>query len=262
MMRQFIRSRIGSLLFVCCMAATAPAALAQATYYQNSDNENNAHTHVADNDMDVSLGNAAGIHPIEFNLNVAALPMNSSVLTLRALDVDEEQGEVDEVYINGHYLGRLTGANNVWSVTSFNIDPAFLVVGDNLIEIKVDQGNDPTAWVTTIDWAQNLVDGGAGVQGDTRSVQITSTSQNATTVTVNTQTTVHSATGGTYRLQISLIDPNGNAVTISTSDFPVAPNTDVVRNVSPTYPLSSVSGVYKVEAQLFWLDPANGNFPL
>jgi hypothetical protein len=72
------------LLFV----AAAPFASAQATYYTNSDNENNANTHVADNDMDVSLGNANGIHPIEFNINVAAVPTNSAVLTIRALDVD------------------------------------------------------------------------------------------------------------------------------------------------------------------------------
>ena len=261
-MGQFIRSWVGSLVLVCSATALAPAAFAQATYYQNTDNENNAHTHVADNDLHVSLGNADGVHPVEFNLNMAALPKNSAVLTMRALDVDEEQGEIDEVYINGHYLGHLTGANNVWSVSSFNINPAFLVVGDNLVQVDVDTSGDATAWVTTIDWAQNLVDGGAGVQGDTRSVQITGTSVAGGTVTVNTQTTVHSSTGGTYRLQISLIDPNGDAVTISTSDFAVAPNADVVRNVSPTYPLSSISGVYRVEAQLFWLDPANGNFPL
>jgi hypothetical protein len=261
-MRQFNRGLMSSLVLGCCMAATVPTAFAQATYYVNTDNENNANTHVADNDMHVSLGNASGLHPIEFNLNVSAAAKNSAVLTMRALDVDEEQAEVDKVYINGHLLGHLTGADNVWSVTSFNINPAWLVVGDNLVRIDVDTSGDATAWVTTIDWAQNLVDGGAGVQGDTRSVAITGTSVNLGTVTINTQTTVHSTTGGTYRLQISLIDPNGNAVTISTSDFAVAPGADVVRNVNPTYPLSSVTGVYTVQAQLFWLDPANSNFPL
>ena len=84
------------------LAAFAPQAFAQATYYTNSDNENNAGTHVADNDMDVSLGNANGIHPIEFNINVATLPQSSLALSMRALDVDEEDGEVDEVYLNGH----------------------------------------------------------------------------------------------------------------------------------------------------------------
>src|SRR5688572_29724017 len=106
------------------LVAAAPFASAQATYYTNSDNENNANTHVADNDMDTSLGNASGIHPIEFNIMVTTLPQNSAVLTMRNLDVDEEQGEVDLVYINGHLLGKLTGANDVWSSTAFSVNPA------------------------------------------------------------------------------------------------------------------------------------------
>src|SRR6187551_240090 len=238
-MRQFIRSWVSSVAMVCGAIAFAPAASAQGTFYITSDNENNAHTHVADNDMDVSLGNASGIHPVEFNLMVSTLPQNSAVLTMRAYDVDEEQGETDDVYINGHYLGRLTGANDVWSVTSFHVNTAWLVQGANLVQIDVDTSGDATSWVTIIDWAQNLNDGGGATDGDTRSVQITGTSVNAGTVTINTSTTVHSVAGGTYRLQISLIDPNGNAVTVSTSDFAVPPNSDVLRNVSPAYPLSS-----------------------
>ena len=98
------------------------------------------------------------------------------VLSMRALDVDEEQGEVDLVYINGHLLGKLTGANDVWSVTAFNVNPAWLVAGQNLVRIDVDTSGDVTAWVTTIDWAQLLTDGGGATDGDTRSVQITGTS--------------------------------------------------------------------------------------
>jgi hypothetical protein len=240
----------------------ASGALAQATYYTNADNENNAHTGVADNDMDASLGNASGIHPIEFNINVASVPANSAVLTIRALDVDEESGEVDEVRINGHYLGRLTGANNVWSVTAFDIDPTFLVAGNNLVQIDVDTSGDPTAWVTTIDWAQDLHDGGGATNGNTSGVQITGHSVNAGNVTINTSTSVQSVTGGTYRLQISLIDPNDNAVTVLTEDFAVAPNSSTTRAANPVYSLSSVSGTYTIQAQLFWLDPSQGNFPV
>ena len=153
------------------LLALAPQAFAQATYYTNSDNENNAGTHVADNDMDVSLGNASGIHPVEFNIDVATLPQSSLVLSMRALDVDEEQGEVDLVYLNGHLLGKLTGANDVWSVTAFNVNPAWLVAGQNLVRVDVDTSGDATAWVTTIDWAQLLIDGGGATDGDTQSVQ-------------------------------------------------------------------------------------------
>ena len=244
------------------LVAFAPSAFAQATYYTNTDNENNAGTHVADNDMDISLGNASLIHPVEFNINVATLPESSVVLSIRALDVDEEQGEVDNVYINGHLLGKLTGANGVWSVTALNVIPAWLVAGQNLVRVNVDTSGDSTAWVTTIDWAQLLTDGGGAVDGDTQSVQITGTSTTLTTVTINTSTSVHSITGGTYRLQISLIDPNNNAVTVLSEDFSVAAGADVTRTASPVYPLSSVSGTYTIQAQLFWLDPSQGGFPV
>jgi hypothetical protein len=244
------------------LLAIAPLAAAQATYYTNTDNENNANAHVADNDMHVSVGNGNGIHPIEFNIMVSTLPKSSAVLTMRNLDVDEEEGEIDLVYFNGHLLGKLTGANNVWSSTAFNIDPSWVVVGRNLVRIDVDTSGDATAWVTTSDWGQLLVDGGGATDGDTQGVQITGTAVNAGNVTINTSTFVHSITGGTYRLQISLIDPANNAVTVLSQDFAVAAGADVTRTANPTYPLNSVSGVYTVQAQLFWLDPAQGNFPV
>jgi hypothetical protein len=243
------------------LAATSQIAHAQATYYTNTDNEDNAGTHVADNDMDVSTFNTNPNHPIEFNVAVASLPESSAVLSVLANDVDEEQGETDGVFLNGHFLGNLTGANGVWSVTSFSIDPAWLVAGQNLVRVDVDTagvGN----WATVIDWAQLLTDGGGATDGDTRSVQITGTSIAGGTVTIDTSTTVHSITGGTYRLQISLNDPNNNAVTVLTQDFAVAAGADVTRIVSPVYPLASVSGIYNIQAQLFWLDPAQGGFPV
>jgi hypothetical protein len=36
-------------------------------------------------------------------------------------------------------------------------------------------------------------------------------------------------------IALSLIDPNGNAVTVSVSDFAVAPGADAMRNVSSTF---------------------------
>lgn len=249
-------------VFVLVAATLSTGALAQATYYQNTDNENNARTHVADNDMETTFGNSSPQHPIEFNVSVSTLPRSSAVLTMRAYDVDEEQGEQDDVYINGHYLGRLTGANEVWAVTSFNVDPAWLVQGDNLVEVQVDTSGDATAWVVGIDWGQILVDGGGAVSGDTQGVQITGWSVNGANVTINTSTSVHSTTGGNYRLQISLIDPNGNATTVLTQNFSAAPDVDVVRTANPTYPLAAVSGLYTIQAQLFWLDPNAGNMPV
>jgi hypothetical protein len=49
---------------------------------------------------------------------------------------------------------------------------------------------------------------------------------------------------------------------VLSQDFNVAAGANSSRVASPTYPLNSVSGTYKVEAQLFWLDPNQGNFPV
>ena len=121
-MFQSFKRFTGSWLAV-LLVAIAPQAFAQATYYTNSDNENNAGTHVADNDMDVSLGNANLIHPIEFNIDVATPPQSSVVLSMRSLDVDEEDGEVDLVYLNGSPSGIGGGvvvAGDVYRGTSSN----------------------------------------------------------------------------------------------------------------------------------------------
>src|SRR5262245_23559091 len=158
---------------VVALGSLAAPVQAGATYYTNTDNENNAHTHVADNDTDILVGRADGVHPIEFNINASALPTTTANLTIRAFDVDEEQGEIDDVYINGHYLGHLTGANQTWSVTAFDVNPAWLVVGDNLVEVQVDTSGDATAWVVNVDWAQQLNDGGGAANGNTSGVAIT-----------------------------------------------------------------------------------------
>ena len=159
MFRQ-VSARFGSVFALITLLAVASPAMAQATYYTNTDNENNANTHVADNDMDVSLGNASGIHPIEFNIMVTTLPQSSAWMKLSALDFYEEQGETDDVYINGHFLGRLTGANNVWSSTAFSINPAWLVVGRNLVRVNVDTSGE----VLAIQGFVGLVFGGCGHQ--------------------------------------------------------------------------------------------------
>jgi len=55
-------------------------------------------------------------------------------LVLRVYDVDESPCgrsccEVDKVYLNDHYLGDLTGANNTWSVVRFEIPVQWFELG-------------------------------------------------------------------------------------------------------------------------------------
>ena len=87
------------------------------TFFTYVDNDNNAGTGVADGDMATTslvteptpptIGASNPIAPIEFNISVATLPTQSASLTIRGWDIDEEQGEQDDVYLNGVLLGKL-----------------------------------------------------------------------------------------------------------------------------------------------------------
>lgn len=269
---------VRQLLGAACLAAFAALVcsgnvLAGSTQYTNTDNDNNAGTGAADNDMDRTVGNTDGAHPIEFTINVAAVPTTSAFLIIRANDVDEESGELDQVYLNDvllsssrNPLGKLSGADTVWSSTALTVDlaanPGLIHVGANKVRIMVDQSGDSTAWVVNVDWGQLVIDGGAADMGNVGTVTITGHSINAGTVTVNTSTAVHSISGGNYRLEVSIIDPSGNATSVLTQDFAAQPNEDLVKLANPTYPLNSVTGTYTVVAQLFYLDPNAGNFPV
>ena len=242
---------------------TAAPAFAGSTVFTDTDNDNNAQTGVADNDMDVLIGNADARHPIEFNIDVLQPPITSAVITVRANDVDEEQGEVDELYLNDVFIGRLSGANNAWHSSAFTVDlaahPGLIVAGNNRVRVMVDTSGDPTAWVVSVDWAQLLIDGGSGADANTGAVRITGYSVAANTVTINTQTTVNAITAGNYRLEISILDPNGQTSSVLTQDFSAAAGQTLNFNLSPTYALNGVSGTYTVQAQLVHIV---GGFPV
>lgn len=248
-------ARLSAHIIVAAVGIGVPAAaFAGGTYYTNTDNENNAGGGVSDNDMDRTFGNNDAAHPIEFNISVATLPAQSARLTIRAYDVDEEAGQVDKVYFNGQELGRLSGANNVWNATVFNVPVGLVLAGNNRIRVDVDTSGDATLWVVNVDWGQLLIDGGAADRGSTGDVEITSYSIAGGNVTADVRTEVNSISGGSYTLEVSLIDPNGDSVTVLTQTFNANPGETVVRTVSPTYPLTSASGTYTIQTQLFYDD--------
>jgi YD repeat-containing protein len=81
-------------------------------------------------------------------------------LSLRAYDVDEDQGEVDRVTVNGTLLdGKLTGANNQWKINTFRVPGRLLrlhapipQVADNDFEVLIDELNG--GWAVEVDWAE------------------------------------------------------------------------------------------------------------
>jgi len=97
----------------------------------------------------------------------------SVTLEIRAWDVDnplpgysEYYWERDKVYVDGNYIGELTGVGNDWSVTAFSIDPclaeAMLCDGKMDVWLDIDAGGpglrEPGSWAVTIDWSKLTVE--------------------------------------------------------------------------------------------------------
>jgi hypothetical protein len=94
--------------------------------------------------------------PIKFDvlINQETKDLKNVKLTLSVFDVDESQGEVDKVYVNGNYVGTLHGANDSWSVNSYTVNAAWLKGGTAASpgrnEITVDLT--VSGWCVTVDW--------------------------------------------------------------------------------------------------------------
>ena len=150
------------------------------TYLVTQDNEDNGGTGSPDGDMGGAnppcVFDTDGVHPIEFNINVSgALPTTSAQLFIEAFDVDEQGGpppEIDQAWFNGNYLGDLTGDDNTWSNTVFNVPLAMVQAGDNLVTIVVDEDPPGTngSWCVSVASGQLLIDGGAPTTASCRSI--------------------------------------------------------------------------------------------
>lgn len=96
-------------------------------------------------------------------------------LTLRVWDVDADYSgdecypEVDEVSINGLYLGNLSGWDSQWSTVTFSVPVSQLkfprmvgtqlIPGNNTIRIDIDTMNTDLCWAVGVDWARLVIEG-------------------------------------------------------------------------------------------------------
>ncbi len=157
-------------------AQECPGA-ASNTYVTGEDNEDNAHTGSPDGDMGSAppcIYRVDTSHPIEFRIDVPSSPpgFSEAWLSLIAWDVDEQDSvcpEQDEVYFNGHPVGYyLTGANDSFSTSGpYAIDPSWVQVGLNLVEIQVNttgclSADGSEAWCVGIQQGTLQLGGGGG----------------------------------------------------------------------------------------------------
>jgi hypothetical protein len=138
----------------------APPTAGPGLFVTTTDNEDNARTGNPDYDMGtdvwVSICNGNPIHPIEFNIENDVHPVAAALLSILAYDVDSDYTdypELDGVYFEGHYLGDLSGADEEWSVDSFTIDPAWVRMGNNLVQIQIERNHPGNGyWCAYVRW--------------------------------------------------------------------------------------------------------------
>ena len=73
-------------------------------------------------------------------------------LTIMAWDVDSDQGELNNVYVNGYLMGSLEGGSGEsWEETTFDLNPILVYSGQLNVWLDIDviEGG----WLTTIDYS-------------------------------------------------------------------------------------------------------------
>jgi len=184
----------------------------------------------------------------EFDIFVSQESGSSAWLTLRVFDVDEEAGELDEIYINNTYLGYLSGTNETWSTSSFNIMNEIVYNANNTIRVKIDPGGgEANTWQATIDWGQILVDGGSADAAD-----ITSVSASGAWDSIQVQTSISSSTDEELRLELNLLDSANNNKDIFSEVFSLADGSSTTLNRTVALPSEPMgTEMFTIEANLF-----------
>ncbi len=231
-----------------------------ATYLTTADNEDNNGTGTPDEDMGDNSGNNCVYnddpeHPIEFNINVTGqLPQKNAYLALLIEDVDFPD-EIDDVYLNGHYLGYMIGQDDLDISTLFVIpDISWVKQGNNLVQIFVDR-NGVGDWCANTRWGQLIIDEDEGSGPAT--IRYFNSDQNrydfSDSVTINLEID----TSGTQDLRLELIlrDPNGYPVLFDdrtqARSWTIQDSNDEPYTWTFSLPSSGTSGMWQVTLAIY-----------
>lgn len=217
-----------------------------------------------------------------FQLDADYMPQNSVYIAIANYDCDEEGDtnccEYDQVYINGKYVGVLTGENNTSNTTLLKVDRSFLKSGTNEIVIYVGnkikrngyQGNAPgtvyrddpySYWWLRVDDIQILCDGGSSEgRPDVFRVNINKAEITNNRVKCYVTTQIEDSENRSFKLEYALYDwSNEESATygqIIDDDFATIYSSDYSHEGTLTMPVNSMSGTYTA---VVYLKQSNGN---
>ncbi len=182
------------------------------------------------------------------------LPVNNARISLYAFDVDEERGETDKVYFNGHYLGNLSGTNDTWNTTVFNLELSWIKKGENQVRVVFTDSSDSGTikWSGKIDWVQMLVDGGAAAEGRIEEQQYEWATKGGK-VAILSGFNILPVQSGKFRLETTMLDKKGNALVATTKDFSGEKGQQQTIKPNLEYQIDAPTDSYKVVTSLFYL---------
>ncbi len=222
-----------------------------------ADNENEELTGTPDGDVDVYLFRRDERAPIEFNIFIEEAVITSAKLSLLCWDVDwatnpdPATNERDAVSLNGHFLGYLSGANDEWSTSIFDVDPSFINPGPggkNLVKVDIDI--QLTAdWAVTVDWGQLVINGTTPQTANFRYVTIPQAAYFAgETVVISEE--ADATPDLSVRVETNLVDPANNIIAGHSTNF-LATSGNEPFTESLALPAASLPGSYNVVAILY-----------
>jgi hypothetical protein len=209
-------------------------------YITTTDNENDGLTGSPDGDMDVYMGYGS---VIDFNIFVDDAVITSAQLSILAYDVDWPQGERDEVFINHHSLGYLTGTNETWSTSVYTFDPSWIVpgpAGKNLVQIYMRV----SGWVVNVDWGQIITNSTTG-SATFRYVNLDKTAY-CSSQCVQATEEVDADPPLSVRVETKLLDPSNGAIVQKTRTF-TATTGDEPFTESLCLPASPTPGTWHIQ---------------
>jgi len=219
--------------------------------FTTTDNQDNAGTGSPDGDMDAYLFKENSIAPIEFDIawSGGSTPTSAQLL-LNVWDVDETDGEVDGVFLNGTRIGTLTGANQEWSTTVLGFSPSLLIQGNNRVRVTIDEETDGE-WAVEVDWGQFVLDNTPGGEAFVRNAALDGSEfLPGDTVTAAIEVDTNAATQQVL-VETNLIDPNGVNVAGTSTTRNLSGQADDPFSVPLDLPENAIEGAYTYQVLVF-----------
>ena len=118
-----------------------------------------------DFDLDIDPYYSSRTDASGFPLSTHPLYNKQVLITVFAFDVDEEQGERDDLYLNGLFVGSLKGVDSQWTVNTFWVPASWVKFGPsgaanahNDLWVNIDVNN--AGWAVEVAWGEVQLDPG------------------------------------------------------------------------------------------------------